>query len=197
MFLCVKQFRKKEMNSESNDFSTATLAGGCFWCTEAVFQQLRGVETVESGYMGGHTKNPTYKEVCTGKTGHGEVVQIKYDHTVTRFEELLEVFFKTHDPTTLNRQGGDVGTQYRSAVFYHNQQQKLMAEGIIRDLDASGYYPSPIVTTLEPATEFYLAEDYHQNYLNKTGDQNPYCTMVVRPKVEKFKKVFADKLKQS
>lgn len=183
------------MNSESKEYSVATLAGGCFWCTEAVFQQLKGVETVESGYMGGHTKNPTYKEVCTGETGHAEVVQVKYDPKVTSFEEILEVFFKTHDPTTLNRQGGDVGTQYRSAVFYHDLQQKLIAEGIIKELDASGYYTSPIVTSLELATKFYIAEDYHQNYLNKTGDQNPYCTMVVRPKVEKFKKVFADKLK--
>ncbi|MGR3811270.1 peptide-methionine (S)-S-oxide reductase MsrA [Jiulongibacter sp. NS-SX5] len=183
------------MKSESKEYAVATLAGGCFWCTEAVFQQLVGVETVESGYMGGHTVNPSYKEVCTGQTGHAEVIHIRYDAEKLSFEQLLEVFFKTHDPTTLNRQGNDVGTQYRSAVFYHDQQQKLIAEGIIKDLDASGYYPDAIVTTLEPATEFYIAEDYHQNYFNEKGDENPYCSMVVRPKVEKFKKVFADRLK--
>ncbi len=183
------------MNSTSKELSVATLAGGCFWCVEAVFQQLKGVETVESGYMGGHTQNPTYKEVCTGETGHAEVIQVKYDAGLLTFEELLEVFFKTHDPTTLNRQGGDVGTQYRSAIFYHDMQQKLISEAIIKELDASGYYPSPIVTTLEPATEFYVAEDYHQNYFNENGDKNPYCTMVVRPKVEKFRKVFAHRLK--
>lgn len=180
---------------EEKNVGIATLAAGCFWCVEAVFQDFRGVEKVVSGYMGGHVKNPSYKDVCTGQTGHAEVLQIQYDTTKTNFEELLEVFFKTHDPTTLNRQGADVGTQYRSAIFYHDLQQKMLAEKIIQELDAAGAYDQPIVTTLEPATEFYVAEDYHQNYFNENGDKNPYCTMVVRPKVEKFKKVFADRLK--
>ncbi len=174
---------------------TATLAAGCFWCVEAVFQQLKGVESAVSGYMGGHMKNPDYKAVCSGNTGHAEVLQIKYDPDLLSFENLLEVFFKTHDPTQLNRQGNDVGTQYRSAIFYHTLEEKLIAEKIIKELDESGAYDSPIVTTLEPAQEFYVAEDYHQNYFNENGDKNPYCTFVVRPKVEKFRKVFKDKLK--
>lgn len=181
------------MDSSKN--KVVTLAAGCFWCVEAVFQQLKGVEKVVSGYMGGHVIDPSYKEVCTGETGHAEVLQITYDNSVLNYEAILEVFFKTHDPTTLNRQGNDVGTQYRSAIFYDNMEQKLTSERIIKELNESGAFLEPIVTTLEPLTEFYPAEDYHQNYFNENGDKNPYCTMVVRPKVEKFRKVFKDRLK--
>lgn len=172
----------------------ATLGAGCFWCVEAVFQNLKGVESVVSGYMGGKIKNPTYKEVCSGLTGHAEVAEITYDAEQLTFKELLEVFWKTHDPTTLNRQGNDVGTQYRSAIFYHDEEQKELAEHYKKELDASGYYKDPIVTEISPASVFYVAEDYHQNYFNDNGSQ-PYCNFVVRPKVEKFKQVFADKVK--
>jgi peptide-methionine (S)-S-oxide reductase len=176
------------------DAEIATFGAGCFWCVEAVFQELNGVLRVESGYSGGEVKNPTYKEVCTGETGHAEVTRITYNPTLISFEELLEVFWKTHDPTTLNRQGNDVGTQYRSAIFYHNEKQRQLAETYLKKLDESGAFSQPIVTTLEPFEVFYKAEDYHQNYFNLNGSQ-PYCQMVVRPKVEKFKKVFKDKLK--
>ncbi len=179
----------------NDNLKTATLAAGCFWCVEAVFQQLKGVHTAVSGYMGGHTQNPSYKEVCNGDTGHAEVLQIQYDAEILTFEELLEVFFKTHDPTTLNRQGNDVGTQYRSAIFYHDLEQKAIAEKIIAALTEEAVFDNKIVTEVVPATAFYIAEDYHQNYFIEKGDENPYCTMVVRPKVEKFKKVFKDKLK--
>jgi peptide-methionine (S)-S-oxide reductase len=174
----------------------ATLAAGCFWCVEAIYQQLVGVEKVESGYAGGKNANPTYKEVCSGETGHAEVIQLTYDPTKISFLQLLEIFFKVHDPTTLNRQGADEGTQYRSSVFYHNNEQKQITEDVIQELDAAGAYTNKIVTQLEPFTEFYVAEDYHQNYFNDNGDKNPYCQMVVRPKVEKFQKVFKEKLKQ-
>lgn len=173
----------------------ATLAAGCFWCVEAIYQQLEGVEKVESGYAGGKNANPTYKEVCTGETGHAEVIQVTYDPAKISFLQLLEIFFKVHDPTTLNRQGADEGTQYRSSVFYHNDEQKQITEDVIKELDAVGVYNDKIVTQLEPFTEFYVAEDYHQNYFNENGDKNPYCQMVVRPKVEKFQKVFKEKLK--
>jgi peptide-methionine (S)-S-oxide reductase len=171
-----------------------TLAAGCFWCVEAVFQQMKGVEKAVSGYMGGHLASPTYKDICTGETGHAEVLQITYDTEVLSFEDLLEVFFKTHNPTTLNNQGNDVGTQYRSAIFYHTMEQKLISESLITKLSNEGVFDRAIVTQLEPATTFYPAEDYHQNYFNENG-HNPYCAMVVRPKVEKFKKVFSNKLK--
>jgi peptide-methionine (S)-S-oxide reductase len=184
--------KQKMENLEGKE--VATLAAGCFWCVEAIFQQLNGVEKVVSGYAGGKVKNPTYKEVCTGETGHAEVIQVYYDPKIISFENLLEVFFKTHDPTTLNRQGADVGTQYRSSVFYHNDEQKETASSIIKELDKSGAFDNKIVTLLEPFTEFYVAEDYHQNYFNENGN-NPYCQMVVRPKVEKFQKVFKDKIK--
>lgn len=174
----------------------ATLAAGCFWCVEAIYQQLEGVEKVESGYAGGKNANPTYKEVCTGETGHAEVIQVTYDPAKISFLQLLEIFFKVHDPTTLNRQGADEGTQYRSSVFYHNDEQKQITANVIKELDAAGAYTNKIVTQLEPFTEFYVAEDYHQNYFNENGDKNPYCQMVVRPKVEKFQKVFKEKLKQ-
>lgn len=172
----------------------ATFGNGCFWCTEAIFQELKGVSKAVSGYMGGAVKNPTYKEVCSGTTGHAEVLQITYDPAAITFDELLEVFWKTHDPTTLNRQGNDVGTQYRSAVFYHNDEQKKIAEDYKIKLDASGAWSDPIVTEITGAEIFYPAEDYHQEYFNHNGSQ-PYCSFVIRPKVEKFKKVFADKLK--
>ncbi|MDW3209772.1 MAG: peptide-methionine (S)-S-oxide reductase MsrA [Reichenbachiella sp.] len=172
----------------------ATFGNGCFWCTEAIFQELKGVSKAVSGYMGGETKDPTYKEVCSGSTGHAEVLQITYDPSVITFDELLEVFWKTHDPTTLNRQGNDVGTQYRSAVFYHNEEQKKLATEYKTKLDASSSWSDPIVTEITEASTFYPAEDYHQEYFNLNGSQ-PYCNFVIRPKVEKFKKVFKDKMK--
>ena len=180
------------MNTEGMD--TATFGAGCFWCIEAVFQELKGVQSVSSGYAGGFVKNPSYKEVCTGRTGHAEVAQIVFDPEVISFDDLLEVFWKTHDPTTLNRQGNDVGTQYRSSVFYHNDDQKKKAEYYKVKLDDSGAYSNPIITTIEELTDFYVAEDSHQNYYNNNSSQ-PYCTFVIQPKVEKFRKAFADKLK--
>lgn len=173
---------------------TATFGTGCFWCTEAVFQQLEGVLKATSGYSGGHVDNPTYKEVCSGETGHAECLQIVYDPAKITYDELLEVFWQVHDPTTLNRQGNDVGTQYRSAVFYHNNEQKEKAEKYKAELDKSGAWDNPIVTEIVPAQKFYKAEDYHQNYYNDNGSQ-PYCYFVIRPKVEKFQKVFKSKLK--
>jgi peptide-methionine (S)-S-oxide reductase len=173
---------------------TATFGAGCFWCVEAIFQELKGVHSVKSGYAGGFVKNPSYKEVCTGRTGHAEVAQIVYDPSVISFEELLEVFWKTHDPTTLNRQGADVGTQYRSAVFFHNEEQKEKAAFYMKKLDESGAFQNPIVTTIEPYENYYEAEDYHQDYYNNNGSQG-YCRMVIQPKVEKFRKAFSEKLK--
>lgn len=181
--------------TSSEKIDTATFGAGCFWCVEAIFQQLDGVIAVKSGYSGGKTENPTYKEVCTGTTDHAEVCQITYDPAKISFEELLEVFWKSHDPTTLNRQGEDVGTQYRSAIFYHDQSQKTLAERYKKALDESGAFEKSIVTEIKPFTVFYKAEDYHQNYYNLNGDQ-PYCSFVIQPKVEKFKKVFKDKLKK-
>ena len=173
---------------------TATFGAGCFWCVEAIFQELKGVHSVKSGYAGGFVKNPSYKEVCTGRTGHAEVAQIVYDPSVISFEELLEVFWKTHDPTTLNRQGADMGTQYRSAVFFHNEEQKEKAAFYMKKLDESGAFQNPIVTTIEPYENYYEAEDYHQDYYNNNGSQG-YCRMVIQPKVEKFRKAFSEKLK--
>jgi peptide-methionine (S)-S-oxide reductase len=173
---------------------TATFGTGCFWCTEAIFQQLEGVLKVTSGYTGGHVKNPSYEQVCEGTTGHAEVIQMIYDPAKISFDELLEVFWETHDPTTLNRQGNDVGTQYRSAVFYHNAEQKQKAEKYKSELDKSGAFSNKIVTEVTPASAFYSAENYHQNYYNQNGSQ-PYCNFVIRPKMEKFQKVFKDKIK--
>jgi peptide-methionine (S)-S-oxide reductase len=173
---------------------TATFGTGCFWCTEAIFEQLKGVIKVSSGYSGGHVDNPTYKEVCDGTTGHAEVVQVVYDPEKLTFDELLEVFWQTHDPTTLNRQGNDVGTQYRSAIFYHNDEQKQKAEKYKRELDTSGAFSKPIVTEITPFSKFYVAENYHQDYYTNNGSQ-PYCYYVIKPKMEKFKKVFKDKIK--
>lgn len=174
---------------------TATFANGCFWCTEAVFQKLKGVEKVSSGYTGGHVENPTYEQVCNKDTGHAEALQIQYDPRQISFEELLEVFWKTHDPTTLNRQGNDVGPQYRSAIFYHDQEQKEKAEKYKKAVDESAVFDAPIVTTIEPLTVFYPAENYHNNYY-KNNPAQPYCYYVIKPKVDKLKKVFADKLKE-
>jgi len=182
-------------NSTNVPGDTATFGNGCFWCTEAIFQQLEGVIRVTSGYSGGHVANPTYEEVCSKTTGHAECLNIVYDPKKISFDELLEVFWKTHDPTTLNRQGADVGTQYRSVVFYHNEEQKAKALKYKTELDKSGAFDNPIVTTLEPFTVFYPAEDYHQNYYNNNGSQG-YCQFVIRPKLEKFEKVFKSKLKK-
>lgn len=176
------------------DLQTATFGGGCFWCTEAVFLELRGVQHVESGYAGGHVANPTYEQVCTKKTGHAEVIQISYDPDVISYEDLLEIFFQTHDPTTKDRQGNDVGPQYRSAIFYHNDQQKNAAESFMARLNESGAFPAPIVTELTEINNYYPAENYHQDYL-ANNPSNPYCAMVVRPKVDKFRKQFASKLR--
>lgn len=172
----------------------ATLAGGCFWCTEAVYAELKGVKAVTSGYIGGAVPNPTYKDVCTGQTGHAEAIEIDYDPAVVSFEKLLEVFFATHDPTTLNRQGADVGTQYRSGIFYHDDEQKRIAEDVIAKLDAAKVFPGKIVTEVTKASIFYPAEDYHQDYF-ATNPFQPYCQAVAAPKVEKVRKVFKDLLK--
>ncbi|SHE47659.1 peptide-methionine (S)-S-oxide reductase [Mariniphaga anaerophila] len=180
---------------QNNALEEATLGGGCFWCTEAVFLQMKGVESVASGYSGGHVKNPGYREVTTGRTGHAEVIQITFDPRVVSFSEILEVFFMTHDPTTLNRQGNDIGTQYRSAIFYHNEEQKKTAKKVIELFEKEKVYDDPIVTEVTPFEAFYKAEDYHVNYFNNNKNQ-PYCQFVVAPKVEKFRKVFKEKLKE-
>ncbi len=173
----------------------ATLAGGCFWCLEAVYDQLDGVLSVESGYAGGHVPNPTYRQVCTGTTGHAEVVQVTFDPSVVSFRDLLHVFFTIHDPTTLNRQGADVGTQYRSAIFYHTPEQKATAEEVIAQLNEQNLWGRPIVTEVVPIDTFYVAEDYHQEYYENNSTQ-PYCQIVVAPKVTKFRKQFVDRLKK-
>lgn len=173
---------------------TTTFGSGCFWCTEAVFQQLKGVSSVVSGYSGGHVKNPTYEQVTTGRTGHAEVCQIQFDPEQISFEELLEVFFNTHDPTTLNRQGNDIGTQYRSVIFYHTEEQRKAAERVKAELDRGGTWKNPIVTEIVPFDEFYPAEDYHQNYYRNNPNQG-YCRVVIAPKLNKFEKVFKLKIK--
>lgn len=173
----------------------ATLAAGCFWCVEAVFDALRGVSDVVSGYSGGHTENPTYQQVCSERTGHAEVVQIDFDENEISFADLLRIFFAVHDPTTLNRQGNDIGTSYRSAIFCHDDEQQRVAEQIIREIDAAGIYDSPIVTQIAPFTKFWPAEEYHQEYFSNNPNQ-PYCAAVVAPKVAKFRKVFFDRLKK-
>ncbi len=173
----------------------AVFGAGCFWCVEAVFQQLEGVHTLQSGYMGGKIKNPTYREVCGGLTGHAEVVKITYDPSIISYKELLSVFWQTHDPTTLNRQGADVGTQYRSVIFYQTDEEKALALGYKQKLNDENAFGSEVVTEISPEEIFYPAEDYHQNYFNNNSNQ-PYCAFVVKPKVDKVKKVFADKLKK-
>src|SRR6476469_3372397 len=180
-------------NIQYNKLDTATFGAGCFWCVEAVFQRLKGVEKVVSGYTGGHIDNPTYEEVCSKTSGHVEVAQIYYDPTQISFDELLEVFWKTHDPTTVDQQGNDVGPQYRSVVFYNSKEQKEKAEYYKTKLQQSGAWSKPIVTTIEPLKKFYPAEDYHQNYYNQNSEQM-YCRYVIQPKIDKFEKVFKDKL---
>ena len=189
----VEDTNKVEIKTDKK-MEIATLGAGCFWCIEAIFSELKGVETVESGYMGGEIKNPTYREICSGTTGHAEVAKITYDPAVVKYEEILEIFFKIHDPTTLNRQGADAGTQYRSAIFYHSESQKTKSQYIIQALDEVGAWEDPIVTEVTEASHFYKAEDYHQNYMENNSGQG-YCRMVIRPKLEKFREVFKDKLK--
>lgn len=184
-----------DMKAETK-MEVATFGGGCFWCTEAVFLQLEGVESVVPGYMGGHTENPTYKDICTGTTNHAEIIHIKYDPNKITFDLLLKVFWTTHDPTTLNRQGADVGTQYRSVVFYHNDNQKQKAQNYKTVLNRENVFPNPVVTEISPAKKLYVAEDYHQNYFAKNPNQG-YCQATIPPKLEKLKKVFGDKLKKN
>ena len=179
----------------NTNLQTATLAGGCFWCLEAVYDEIKGVHSVESGYAGGHMDNPTYREVCYGNTGHAEVVQVHFDPNVVSYRDLLNVFFAIHDPTTLNRQGADVGTQYRSAIFYHDEEQKRIAEELIKDLTAQQLFDRPIVTEVTKLDKFYMAEDYHQEYFARNPYQ-PYCMAVVAPKVSKFRKHFLELLKK-
>ncbi|HAA00903.1 MAG TPA: peptide-methionine (S)-S-oxide reductase [Flavobacteriales bacterium] len=178
----------------SNGLESATLGAGCFWCIEAVYLELKGVKSVVSGYAGGHVDKPTYEEICRGTTGHAEVARIVFDPKVISFDELLEVFWQIHDPTTLNRQGNDVGTQYRSVIFYHNEEQKNSAEKYKMQLDTSGAWDKPIVTEISPLTNFFPAENYHQNYYNNNPNQG-YCRFVIAPKMDKFRKVFKEKLK--
>jgi peptide-methionine (S)-S-oxide reductase len=180
---------------ETKNLETATLAAGCFWCVEAVFDDLRGVESVESGYSGGHTINPTYQQVCSETTGHAEVVQLKFDPNVISFKEILQVFFAVHDPTTLNRQGNDIGSSYRSAIFYHSDEQRRVAEEVIKEVEAEGVYDNPIVTEVTPFDKFYIAENYHQEYFANNPNQ-PYCAAVVAPKVAKFRQKFVSRLKK-
>jgi peptide-methionine (S)-S-oxide reductase len=185
-----------EAENKNLNIETATLGAGCFWCVEAVFQRLEGVIEVESGYSGGHVKNPTYEQVCTKTTGHVEVARLTFDPKKISFDEILEVFWKIHDPTTKDKQGNDVGPQYRSVIFYHSAEQKAIAEKSKAKVEKSKLYPNPIVTEINPLMNYYKAENYHQNYFNRVGSQNPYCNFVVAPKVEKFKKEFGDKLKK-
>ncbi len=179
----------------TSSIDTITLGGGCFWCVEAVYEMLDGVIKVESGYSGGTVKNPSYREVCSGLTGHAEVVQITFDNSKTSIDEILKVFFTVHDPTSLNRQGDDIGTQYRSVIFYRNEHQRKIARSIIDDLNDNNVYAKPVVTQLVPFTNFYKAEDYHQDYYNQHKEA-PYCRMVIQPKLEKFEKIFKDRLKK-
>ena len=189
------QLKKKPMTTTTpSHFDTATIGGGCFWCTEAMFAELKGVQSAVSGYSGGTVKNPTYKEVCAGTTGHAEVIQVVYDPTIITFAQLMQVFFLTHDPTTLNRQGNDIGTQYRSVIFYRNEEEKRIAQETIAEVATSGVYSDRIVTTLEPFEVFYKAEDYHQDYFSQNSNQ-PYCSLVINPKLMKFRKTFESLLK--
>ncbi len=186
---------EQEIEELGDNVELATFGGGCFWCTEAVFEEVEGVKTVKSGYAGGAIDNPTYKQICTGTTGHAEVIQIAFDPDVVPFEKLVEIHMKTHDPTTLNRQGADVGSQYRSVIFFHNEKQQAAANEIIKQLNAAGVYPDPIVTEIAEFTKMYPAEDYHQNYYAQNPNQG-YCRAVIQPKMSKFRKVFADILKK-
>jgi peptide-methionine (S)-S-oxide reductase len=201
IFACNSEKKYNAMTSTlinarfADQTDTATFATGCFWCTEAVFEELNGVLSVTSGYSGGQVANPTYKAVCTGETGHAECVQVVYEPNKISYDELLEVFFEVHDPTSLNRQGADIGTQYRSAIFYHNDEQKQKAEYYKNELNKSGAFDKAIVTEIAPVSKFYPAEDYHQEYYDNNKNTNPYCSVVIRPKLDKFEKVFAKKLK--
>lgn len=179
---------------ENKNLETATLAAGCFWCVEPIFDDLKGVESVESGYSGGHKANPTYREVCLETTGHAEVIQVNFDPQAIAYKEILQVFFSVHDPTTLNRQGNDIGSSYRSAIFYHSDEQKRAAEEVIKEFTEEGVYDNPIVTEVKPFDKFYIAEDYHHEYFANNPNQ-PYCAAVVAPKVAKFRKKFVDRLK--
>lgn len=191
-----KIMNKKNMNEVQNkNLTTATFASGCFWCTEAIFERVKGVYLIESGYTGGTIENPTYQQVSNGNTGHAEAIQIMFDSTEITYDELLEIFWKTHDPTTLNKQGADTGTQYRSAIFYHNEEQKQKAEYYKNELNKAGLWKDPIVTEIVPFKNFYKAEDYHQDYYENNPNQG-YCAYVITPKVEKFEKIFKDKLKK-
>jgi peptide-methionine (S)-S-oxide reductase len=184
------------MNNAQSTVEVATLGGGCFWCLEAVYDELNGVQSVESGYAGGHVRNPSYREVCGGRTGHAEVVQIVFDPQLVSFEEILRVFFTIHDPTTLNRQGADVGSQYRSVIFYHSPEQKATAEAVIKEINAAQIWPNPIVTEVTPISNYSAAEDYHQEYFANNPYQ-PYCQVVVAPKVTKFRKQYLQQLKKA
>lgn len=194
LFVCILSLNLLAMQ-EKEKLESITLGAGCFWCVEAVYQELQGVVQVESGYMGGSTKNPTYKEVCTGNTGHAEVVRVTYNPAIIGLKQILEVFFQVHDPTTLNRQGNDVGTQYRSVIFYDSNEQKELALEVKRALTIARIWPDPIVTEISPLSEFYLAENYHQDYYSLNSDKNPYCSFVITPKMEKFRKTFKELLK--
>ena len=198
LLLSVPLFAQKSIYDKKipqNNMETVTLGGGCYWCVEAIYENLNGVKSVISGFSGGKTKNPTYEAVSSGRTGYAESVQITFDKTVTNLDEIFKVFFTVHDPTTLNRQGADEGTQYRSVIFYNDEIQKKAAESIISDLKKAKVYRNPIVTAIEPFTQFYKAEDYHQNYYANNKNQ-PYCQMVIQPKLEKFEKIFKDRLKK-
>jgi peptide-methionine (S)-S-oxide reductase len=187
--------QRPEQASISKALEVATFAAGCFWCTEAVFDQLKGVVRVESGYSGGNVPSPSYEEVCTGDTGHAESIEITFDPSIISFKDLLQIFFTTHDPTTYNRQGGDVGTQYRSAIFYHNPEQEKIARQVIQEFNRSKVWKKPIVTEVVPYREFYKAEDYHQDYYAKNSGQ-PYCRVVIEPKIAKLREHYREKLKQ-
>ncbi len=187
-------FNQESKAQNNKNMELATFGTGCFWCTEAIFEQLKGIESAISGYSGGTVKNPTYNEICTGETGHAEVIQITFNPEIISYKELLEVFWQTHNPTTLNRQGADVGTQYRSVIFYHNNEQKELAESYKKKLNEAKIYNEPIVTEISNYSTFYKAEDYHQDYYNNNKSQS-YCSFVITPKIEKFRKVFKDKLK--
>lgn len=188
-----REVERRPMNGKP-EWKLATFGNGCFWCTEAVFQRLKGVEKVEPGYSGGHVENPTYEQVCTGTTGHAESIQISYDPSIVPYDQLLEVFWKTHDPTTKNRQGNDIGPQYRSVVFYHDEEQKRLADGYKMKLEEERIWNRPIVTEIVPFSRFWPAEDYHRNYYNNNPSKG-YCSVVITPKIEKLKKIFKDRLK--
>ena len=194
LFVCILSLNLLAMQEKEN-LESITLGAGCFWCVEAVYQELQGVVQVESGYMGGSIKNPTYKEVCTGNTGHAEVVRVTYNPAIIGLKQILEVFFQVHDPTTLNRQGNDVGTQYRSVIFYDSNEQKELALEVKRALTIARIWPDPIVTEISPSSVFYLAENYHQDYYSLNSDKNPYCSFVITQKMEKFRKTFRELLK--